>query len=57
MDPKMRARRRRKDFGVKEDNKVERGSIYTMKADSKATTITNSSVSASLYVNGPKDEG
>ena len=53
----MRARRRRKDFGVKEDNKVERGSIYTMKADSKATTITNSSVSASLYVNGPKDEG
>ena len=48
--------KKKEDLGVKEDNKDERGSIHSMKADSKATSITNSTVSASLDMNGPKEE-
>ena len=48
--------KKKEDLGVEEDNEAERGSIHNMKADSKATTIANSTVSASLNMNGPKDE-
>ena len=48
--------KKKEDLEVKEDNKAERGSIHNMKADSKATTIANSTVSASLNMKGPKDE-
>ena len=57
--------KKKEDLGVKEDDKADRGyhyrsihyrSIHDMKADSKADSITNSTVSASLNMNGPKDE-
>ena len=57
--------KKKEDLGVKEDDKADRGyhyrsihyrSIHDMKADSKADSITNSTVSASLNMKGPKDE-